>query len=220
MDADDPVNNTRCSDKDREAVRQLLDDAYADGRLDQAEHLERTRRVAEAVTFADLAPITADLTLASPVEIARRDVVSPVRIDPAGADPAPDRFNGLMSDVIREGTWRMRAKSTSLAVMTDVILDLREATFDASVCHIDVGLIMSDLVLIVPEGVTVVDQTTKALADWETINLPPTTGGPTVEVSGFLLMSDVKVCGPNSKQAARRDRKRLRRAQRNRRALE
>ncbi|MDH2416527.1 DUF1707 domain-containing protein [Nocardioides sp. CER19] len=57
----------RASDADRELVRTLLADAYADGRLTRDEYDERLTAVLSAVTLADLPPVVADLVPSTPV---------------------------------------------------------------------------------------------------------------------------------------------------------
>jgi hypothetical protein len=51
----------RASDHDRELAAQVLRDAYADGRLDLGEFLERTDAACSAKTWGQLAALTADL---------------------------------------------------------------------------------------------------------------------------------------------------------------
>lgn len=66
LDPRDPVNGAlRAADADREVVRTVLAEAYADGRLTREEHGERLSAVLGAVTLADLPPIVADLVPAS-----------------------------------------------------------------------------------------------------------------------------------------------------------
>lgn len=55
----------RASDQDREAVVQRLQDAFAEGRLDDAEFDQRTRAALTAKTSANLAPLLDDLPAAS-----------------------------------------------------------------------------------------------------------------------------------------------------------
>lgn len=51
----------RASDRDRDAVRAVLAEAYADGRLDREEFDERSGQVGAARTLGDLPPVLADL---------------------------------------------------------------------------------------------------------------------------------------------------------------
>ena len=51
----------RASDADRDQVAEVLNSAYAEGRLTLDEHQERTQAALEAKTFDDLTALTADL---------------------------------------------------------------------------------------------------------------------------------------------------------------
>src|SRR5580700_9535103 len=59
-----PSRAIRASDQDREAVVQRLQDAFAEGRLDDAEFDQRTRAALTAKTSANLAPLLDDLPAA------------------------------------------------------------------------------------------------------------------------------------------------------------
>ena len=56
----------RAADKDREVVRQLLAEAFADGRLDREEFDERSDQVTHARTLGDLPPLVSDLVPITP----------------------------------------------------------------------------------------------------------------------------------------------------------
>lgn len=56
----------RLSDRDRDAAREVLASAYADGQLNHAEYSERLDKASEVATFGDLVPVIGDLTVTSP----------------------------------------------------------------------------------------------------------------------------------------------------------
>ena len=56
----------RASDLDRDVVRQLLADSFADGRLDRDEFDERSEQVTRARTLGELPPIVRDLVPMTP----------------------------------------------------------------------------------------------------------------------------------------------------------
>ncbi len=56
-----PEPHLRAGDADRAAVVTRLDESLADGRLSLAEYEERSARAHAAVTYGDLAALTADL---------------------------------------------------------------------------------------------------------------------------------------------------------------
>src|SRR5215471_794291 len=72
---------TRASDRERDVVVQRVQDAFAEGRLDDAEFDERTRAALTARTHADLDALLADLPAAAPAP------------RPVPAVPAPGRYS-------------------------------------------------------------------------------------------------------------------------------
>jgi hypothetical protein len=77
----------RASDNDRSKVQEILNDAFAEGRLTQQEWDQRTGELATAATYSDLDKLTADLPGHS---------LSPQYVPPA-LEPwqASQRTNGL-----------------------------------------------------------------------------------------------------------------------------
>ena len=80
------VQLMRASDWDRQEIVDRLRSAVADGRLSMDEYMDRMGRAYEAVTYGDLAPLTADLpatrqadqraTIAPPAVAARRGLIA------------------------------------------------------------------------------------------------------------------------------------------------
>ncbi|MFW6640100.1 DUF1707 domain-containing protein [Nocardiopsis algeriensis] len=89
----EPVPSTRTSDADRDRVAQLLQEHFAQGRLDQEEFSERLGRAYKAKTVGDLAEVTRDLPARDLAEVGgaaqRRD-------EHAGAPPLTMRDPALM----------------------------------------------------------------------------------------------------------------------------
>ncbi|WP_460829149.1 DUF1707 SHOCT-like domain-containing protein [Nocardioides hungaricus] len=65
----------RASDHDRAVVQQVLDEAYADGRLDREEHDERTRRAGGLRLLGDVHGLLADLVAQRPAATAGRSLL-------------------------------------------------------------------------------------------------------------------------------------------------
>ena len=65
----------RASDTDRDQVTQLLQAAYAEGRISYAEHDERTAAALRAKTFDELEDLTADLVPVAPAVPSTVDTV-------------------------------------------------------------------------------------------------------------------------------------------------
>src|SRR3954454_15758884 len=108
--------STRASDRERDAVVQRVQDAFAEGRLDDAEFDERTRAALTARTHADLDTLLADL----PAQTAAGGTA------PAVAGHGPGRFAiALKSSVRRAGRWRVPERYTTVVYKGDGWLDLR-----------------------------------------------------------------------------------------------
>lgn len=85
-------DNIRASDIDRARVTDLLDAAYADGRLTLEEHRDRVAHALAARTFAELGPLTVDLGVSGGANGGATDAYG---ADPYGADPYGAGQTGL-----------------------------------------------------------------------------------------------------------------------------
>ena len=81
--------NMRFAESDRETVAAMLRDAHADGRLTYQEFSERLDDLYQANTYADLAPIVADLRRSFPAS-------SPTPVTASGRSPTRTRRPGLL----------------------------------------------------------------------------------------------------------------------------
>ena len=80
------ISGMRASDHDRQQVVDRLRGALDDGRLTLEEYLDRMARAYQAVTYADLAPLCADLPAAG-----RAQAPAPAVVPPGPAHPRPGR---------------------------------------------------------------------------------------------------------------------------------
>ncbi len=101
------VTDMRASDADRDRYAAVLQDAYAEGRLDRAEYDERLEAVFAAKTYADLEPLIADLPAGNlPV------VKPPAPLVPVGAaSQAP--MVAVFSAVERKGVWALAPRPST-----------------------------------------------------------------------------------------------------------
>jgi hypothetical protein len=193
----------RASDTDRDQVAEVLNTAYAEGRLTLDEHQERTQAALEAKTFDDLTDLTADLVPLQSLPVhapADRQLV--VR---DGANPDSDKMSTVMSTVKREGSWRIRAHSVVNNLMGDIKLDLTQASFDAPVVELTGTQLMGSLLLRVPPGVTIVNEVTNVMGETSIKDIgEPDPSMPTIVLKGTNIMSDIKVRGPKKPSRWRR----------------
>jgi hypothetical protein len=177
----------RASDAEREAVVELLRQASVEGRLTLAELTDRTEAAYTASTRSELALLTQDLPAAG-------SVAAPVA-RPEGKKRRG--FVGIMGDTKRRGTWRIDQELGAVAVMGDVVLDLREAEVRTDVVEILAISLMGDVKIIVPDGVNV-DLDGLAIMGGKRVDVeeaPRGVNAPVVRIHAYALMGDIKVLG-------------------------
>jgi hypothetical protein len=210
----DPSGKVRVSDAEREAVVERLRVATVEGRLTLSELTERTEAAYTATTRADLVPITADLPAVT------------------GSPPAPPRpaaradrewVVAVMGDSKRQGRWRVERPLAALAVMGDVVLDLRGAEVPHGEVDVTATAVMGDVKIYVPDGVDVQLSGIAVMGDKKVAvrEAPAGQPSPKVVVKATVVMGDVKVIGDSYAEPARRTlRAWLTRDERDRRVIE
>jgi len=137
---------TRASDRERDAVVQRVQDAFAEGRLDDTEFDERTRAALTARTHADLDALLADLPAAPAAP----------GTAPAVQRHGPGRFAiALKSSVRRAGRWRVPERYTTVVYKGGGWLDLRAAELSGPVTTLLAVAYKSRLTILVPPSVRV-----------------------------------------------------------------
>ena len=209
-----PSGAVRASDAEREAVVERLRVATVEGRLTLSELTERTEAAYTATTRGELVSITADLPAVS------------------GSPPAPTLPTGqadrewvvaVMGDSKRQGRWRVERPLAALAVMGDVVIDLRGAEVPRGDVDITATAVMGDVKIYVPDGVDVQLSGIAVMGDkkLEVREAPAGQAAPKVVVRATAIMGDVKVMGDSYAEPARRTlRAWLTRNDRDRRAIE
>ena len=135
---------TRASDRERDAVVQRVQDAFAEGRLNDDEFDERSRAALTARTHADLDALLADLPAA------------PAAPGPASVLPGPGRFAvALKSSVRRAGRWRVPERYTTVVYKGGGWLDLRAAELSGPVTTFLAVAYKSRVTILVPPNVRV-----------------------------------------------------------------
>jgi hypothetical protein len=209
-----PSGEVRASDAEREAVVERLRVATVEGRLTFAELTERTGAAYSATTRGELVPITADLPAVSGAP------ATPTR--PAGRDDR-EWVVAVMGDSRRQGRWRVERPLAAVAVMGDVVLDLRGAEVPQGEVDITAVAVMGDVKIYVPDGVDVQLSGIAVMGDKKVKvrEAPAGQTAPKVVVRAVAVMGDVKVIGDSDAEPVRRTlRAWLTRDDRDRRAIE
>ncbi|GAA2359495.1 DUF1707 SHOCT-like domain-containing protein [Nonomuraea africana] len=186
----------RASDEEREAVVERLRVASVEGRLTLVELTDRTEAAYLATTHAQLAMLTQDL----PAEGARAAL-------PVSAPSRKRRwFVAIMGDTKRRGKWKVEQELGAVAVMGDVLLDLREAEVRTDVIDVTAISVMGDVKIIVPDGVDVDLDGMAIMGDKkvDVMEAAPGMNVPVVRVHGYAVMGDVKVIGDSRAKPIKR----------------
>jgi hypothetical protein len=143
----DQVAVTRASNAERDAVAGRLQDAFAEGRLDDAEFDERMRAALTAKTQAELDTLLTDLPAVAGTSGAR----------PApAAGVAPGRLAVAYKGTVRRaGRWRVPDRYTTVVYKGGGLLDLRAAELQSPVTTIRAVAYKSRITVLVPPGVRV-----------------------------------------------------------------
>ncbi|HEY1617642.1 MAG TPA: DUF1707 domain-containing protein [Streptosporangiaceae bacterium] len=138
----------RVSDAERDTVAQVLQAAFAEGRLDDDEFDDRMRAALTARTTTDLEQVTTDL----PAGPARPSTPATSVV----AGPAPGRYAIAYKNSIRRGgRWRVPERFTSVVYKGGGWLDLRAAELTAPVTTVLAVAYKSRIDVLVPPGVRV-----------------------------------------------------------------
>ncbi|HEY5820883.1 MAG TPA: DUF1707 domain-containing protein [Propionibacteriaceae bacterium] len=183
----------RASDADRDQVSEVLQMAYAEGRITSDELGERTAAAVQARTFDDLVPLTADLLPAPAPQPTR----FPVNTGPAVPTGSPERMVSVLSSTKRVGPWRVNRFNSATACLGDVLIDLTEATFDSPVVEVNCSQFLGSIKVRVPLGTNVILEAVNIAAGSSAKGFgPPDPEMPTVIIKGVNILGDIQVRGP------------------------
>jgi hypothetical protein len=136
----------RAGDRDRDAVVQRLQEAFAEGRLDDDEFDRRTRAALTARLSGDLAVLTSDLP----------DSPSAARTVERAAGRKPGRFAvAYKNSVRRAGRWQVPEQFRTVVYKGSGHIDLRAAELTAPVTSLFAIAYKSRIDVLVPLGVRV-----------------------------------------------------------------
>jgi hypothetical protein len=182
MSARQAPRDLRASDADRDRVLAMLAEAVSDGRLTPDEHAERVQRACTARTLGELADLTTDLVVAS---------AQPVRLDGGRV------ISGIFGPAKRDGRWVVPETLTVNAMFGEVEVDVTQAILQARHVQVHATVIGARLVLIVPDGVSVVVNAPLLLGRRRGgTPLPAGAETPVIEVKGLVLGGEIIVRTP------------------------
>ena len=175
---------------------QRVQEAFAEGRLDDAEFDERMRAALTARTHADLDALLTDLPAAAAATGRAPEV----------GDRGPGRFAiALKSSVRRAGRWRVPERYTTVVYKGGGWLDLRAAELSGPVTTFLAVAYKSRVTILVPPGVRV-EMTgfgvTQGLAGEEDPGYRLPTDAPVIHVRGLAYKGTVEITTRPPERAA------------------
>jgi Domain of unknown function (DUF1707) len=178
----------RVGDRDRDAVLHRLQDAFAEGRLDDDEFDQRMRAALTARVSTELDVLTADLPAA------RAGAATAV----AAADgPKPGRMAiAYKSSIRRGGRWRVPERFRCLIYKGSGRLDLRAAELTGPVTTMAVTAYKSHVDVLVPPGVRVELNgfgVSKGWSEEEDLETRLPSDAPIVHVRGIAYKGTIEV---------------------------
>lgn len=172
----------RASDRERDAATQRLQQAFAEGRLDDTEFDQRMRTVLSARTRPELDRLLEDLPQPRPP-------AGP----PATAGRPPGRLAvAFKSSVRRAGRWRVPERYRTVVYKGSGWLDLRAAELTAAETTLLTVAYKSHITILVPPGVRV--EASGFGADTDTGAGPALPAdAPVLHVRGFSYKGTIRV---------------------------
>lgn len=132
----------RLSDAERDRAIEDLREHLVQGRLSLEEFSDRVEVALHARVGRDLEPVRHELPDRS-IEVAR-------------SERRRSRFTiALFAHVVRRGRLRLGRRSLAVSVLSDIDLDLREASVDGLLSTVSVFALMGNVDVYVPEGIDV-----------------------------------------------------------------
>jgi hypothetical protein len=166
---------------------------------------ERLDLVYAAKTYAELAPVTADLPSSSGQD--RRAGLATVSgpfgtVSRFGGQPSGSVAVAVLSAFVRKGNWVAPRKLSAVTVLGSGEIDLRDARYEEHTVTINAVSILGSIQVTVPEDADVQVNGVGVLGTFD--HRAPgsgSSGGPRIVVNGLALLGDVQVKRKPSKQA-------------------
>lgn len=168
----------------REHAIRVLSDGFAYDALTEDEFEWRLGQLSLANSPVEVQALIADLPTPG--------VTAPTYS--GGPARSEERIRGIMSEIRRDGVWRLPQRLMVSAVMSNVRLDLRQAVIPPG-CTIEVRAIMANVTILVPPGLPVDCDVSPIMgsARNDSARVPAAFGAPLVHVRGSAFMAEVRV---------------------------
>ena len=181
-------------DTQRERVVEALSAHYAEDHLTTQELELRFDRAYRARTSQELTDVLAGLPALANGAKSPQPRLVPVPA-PSLSDQPERRYVAVMSTLRKAGNWTPARTLVVRAVMSDVKIDLRDATFVDHEVDFDVVAVMAETKIIVPPGVRVECHGSAVLGEFsdKSDRAAQDPSAPLVRVHGTSVMANVTV---------------------------
>ncbi len=141
---------------ERERIVESLSAHYAEDHLTTQELEQRFERAYSAKTMPDLQAVLSGLpALELPARAPAPRPSTRKAVLPTTKPQGARRYFAMMSAFRRGGNWTPNPETVVTAIMSEVRIDLRDATFVNSEIDIEITAVMADALILVPPGVRV-----------------------------------------------------------------
>ena len=185
----------------REEKISELSTHFANDDLSLEDLERRIERVYKAASVAELEDITADLRRATtsnaPLPVGKS---SSKKVAGRKYELASARLLSLMSSTRRVGRWAVPQRLDVVAIMSDTKIDFTHAAMPGGMVDVHIRAIMASCKLVVPPNVRVINETHSVMSNVRSRadelladGSSPTGDAPVIRLTGFALMSDVRI---------------------------
>jgi hypothetical protein len=228
MSAETQLNLSRARES-RDRVIAALSEHFAHDVVDVEEFERRVTLAHTSESSEEIDALLADLPALPTAPGAQ---VAPLprpmaALVPAGQVRDEQTVLAIMGGIDRRGAWTMPRRLRVVAMMGGARLDLREARFPPGPMEIEIFSIMGGTEIIVPPGLAVETHGSAIMGGFQEVNRAPAhpeADAPLLRVHGFVMMGGVDIRmqlpGETGREAHHRQRRELRAARREQRALE
>jgi hypothetical protein len=186
----------RAADSDRDRVAEALREAAAEGRLSLEELDERLGLAYAAKTYAELAPITADLP--SSGDDGRAGLAASTgrsgTVKRLGGQGAGTMAIAILGGFVRKGDWVAPPELNAVAILGGGEIDLRDAQFTERTVTINAVTIMGGIQITVPEDADVQVNGIGIMGGFDhSAAGAGRPGGPRIVINGLAFWGGVQV---------------------------
>ncbi|WP_317619812.1 DUF1707 SHOCT-like domain-containing protein [Nonomuraea phyllanthi] len=184
---DAQLSHLRASDSNREQIAAVLGEAMSTGQLSHDEYSERLDKLYQAKTVGELQVLTQDLQTDQ-----RQPVTANLVSNSPATESAPENVIAIFGGSERKGRWRVRRRTTALALFGGVKLDMTNAEFEAREVEIRINAIFGGGEIIVPEGMEVRSEGIGIFGGFDVHGSPDVDpSAPVLVVKGLALFGGV-----------------------------